>query len=119
MGTFETSYGERLLKVNIDGNIRVAKSEFVSENLDSQYCWACGRTDVRLDISHIVSVNRCQNDGMADVAWDKKNFQFECRNKCHLETETRRWGGHKNYKYKTEYLKKYELRIKRRNESNI
>jgi hypothetical protein len=114
MGTFESSDGERYSKPNIDANIRVAKSEFVYENLDKQYCWACGKSgDRRLSISHIVSVNQCQNDAMCNVAWEKENFQLECLNGCHQQTETRTWGHHANFFYKREYLKKYERRKKR------
>jgi hypothetical protein len=112
MGTFEASNGERYSKPNIDANIRVAKSEFISDNLDRQYCWSCGTTNAKLSISHIVSVNQCQNDAMCNVSWEKENFQFEC-NMCHLQTETRAWGHHSNFLYKREYLKKYERRKKR------
>lgn len=111
MGTFEASNGTRYSKANVDVNIRVAKSEFIAANLDKQYCWACGTTQSKLSISHIISVNQCQNDGMCNVTWEKDNFQLECIS-CHNETESRRIGHHANYNYKYQYIKKYELRKK-------
>jgi len=109
--SFKTSDGERLSKANIDANIRVAKSLFVSDALDEgrNYCWACGTTQERLSCSHIISVNQCQNDGKPEVAWEQDNLQLECL-KCHAETERRMMGHHANYRYKLEFIRKYNLR---------
>lgn len=107
MGTFSTSTGERLSKANIDANIRVAKSVFVSENLDRQYCWACGSTQARLTCSHIISVNQCQNDGRAEIAWCRENLAMECIS-CHLQTETRNFNHHANARTKKDFIEFYE-----------
>ncbi len=87
MGTFKTSKGERLSKANIDANIRVAKSVFCMENVDKQYCWTCGTTCEKLSCSHIISVNRCQNDGKSEAAWDTDNLEFLCI-PCHVDYES-------------------------------
>ncbi len=107
MGTFKTSKGERLSKANIDANIRVAKSVFIAENTDKQYCWACGTTCEKLSCSHIISVNRCQNDGRTEIAWSIENLQLECI-PCHLQTETRNFKHHANYRVKQKIIDWYE-----------
>ncbi len=107
--SFKDSKGNRYSKSNIDTNIRVAKSLFVQDAIDEgkQYCWACGKTWERLSCSHIISVNDCQNDGKCEGAWDKANLQLECL-KCHAETENRNFGHHKNSKYKSDFIARYE-----------
>jgi hypothetical protein len=109
--SFKDSQGERYSKANIDANIRVAKSLFISDAIDEgkQYCWACGTTNERLSCSHIISVNECQNDGKCEVAWFAGNLQLECI-PCHRETENRNFGHHANYRYKMAFIKAYELR---------
>jgi hypothetical protein len=105
--SFRDSSGERYHKNNIDANIRIAKQMFGLDNEDKKYCWACGRGDRHISCSHIISVNNCQNDGMVEYAWDKANLQYECVEKCHLETEIRNMNHHKNADYKWDYIRKY------------
>lgn len=110
MGTFKTSEGERLTKTFIDGQIRQAKKAFTEQrdNEGIMYCEACGATNVRLTCSHIVSVNDCQNDGMAEFAFDVDNLQRECiENGCHAETEQGTFLHHANFRYKMDFIEKY------------
>jgi len=98
MGTFQTSSGERLSKANIDANIRVAKSVFITENQDKQYCWACGKSNVRLSCSHIISVNKCQNEGKCEAAYDTNNLELLCID-CHLDYESTKKMNARRKKY--------------------
>lgn len=110
MGSFKTSEGERLTKTFIDGQIRKAKTAFARqrERDGIMYCESCGTTNERLDCSHIISVNDCQNDGRCEVAYDVDNMQRECRG-CHMETESGiiNCCHHANYRYKKEFIEKY------------
>lgn len=108
MGTFKTSDGERVTKTFIDGQIRKTKKQFTDDAYDEglNYCWACERNDKFLSCSHIVSVNKCQNDGRAEKAWDYENLQLECLD-CHAETERGTISHHENCDYKLEYIEDY------------
>jgi len=110
MGTFQTSEGERLEKSVIDYRIKKAKHEFaVNAEIEAPYCWACERPSAHLTISHIISVNNCQNDGMTEWAWNKDNFQLECTDyKCHEQTEIRKFDHHANANYKHKLIEQYE-----------
>jgi len=107
MGTFQTSTGERLTKAEINANIEETKLVLNSENEDKQYCWSCGTSQDRLTWSHIISVNKCQNDGRTEIAWHKGNMQRECLSLCHLQTEVRNISHHANYRYKKTYIENY------------
>ena len=85
MNTYQTSSGERIKKSIIDLNIRRAKI-LKLDALDYKYCERCGRTDDRLDLSHIISVKECQESGRSELAYDVKNLELLCR-KHHLEIE--------------------------------
>lgn len=106
--SFKTSEGERLTKTFIDGQIRKAKKEFTNQR-DSDgimYCEACGDPGKRLSVSHIVSVNDCQNDGMAEYAFDVDNMQRECLD-CHSETELGTIMHHANFRIKMQFIEHY------------
>ena len=109
MGTFKTSTGERLTKIFIDAMIRKAKKAFCRQRDEDGilYCEACGSTSKRLSCSHIISVNKCQNDGRAEVAFDVDNLQRECIPGCREETERGNISHHTNYRYKKEFIEKY------------
>lgn len=109
MGSFELSNGERMSKANIDANVRYAKSLVVlnDENY-GRVCWGCGTNQPPIDCSHIISVNKCQNDGMADWAWKLENIERLCR-KCHVQTELRNYEGQLNAKEKMRVVRAYEF----------
>ena len=107
--SFKTSTGERLSKTTIDNRIRQAKATFkaLKESEGINYCEGCGTNQDRIDCSHIVSVNDCQNDGMAEFAFDIRNLSFDCRSKCHPETERGTIEKHLNRDYKLEFIEFY------------
>jgi len=108
--SFKNSSGERWTKTAIDHKIREAKREFTDKNdWDGlNFCWACGHTQgKKLTVSHIISVNKCQNDSRCDQAWNKDNFQLECM-ECHMETERGTIDNHKNKEYKLSFIEQYE-----------
>jgi hypothetical protein len=111
MGTFKTSEGERLSKTTIDSLIRKAKKALTDEAVEEgkAYCWSCGTTKDRLSCSHIISVNKCQNDGMAEVAYLTDNMQLECL-LCHAETERGTIDHHANASYKKKFIEMYNNR---------
>lgn len=111
MGTYNTSYGERVSQSQIDSNIRKAKLEF-TQNVEP-YCHGCGRTGERLSVSHTLSVDKCKKSGRSELAWDINNFELECTD-CHLTWE----GGTKeekkkllNYENKVSYLESININI--------
>lgn len=104
MGTYNTSYGQRVSQSQIDNNIRKAKLEF-TQNIEP-YCHGCGVTGDRLSVSHTLSVDRCKKMGKSELAWDKNNFELECT-KCHLTWENgtqEEKEGLLNYQNKVDYL---------------
>ena len=106
--SFKTSQGERLTKKQIDTLIRRCKEEFIRicEYSDTNYCEACGMTSAKLTCSHIISVNKCQNDGKTEFAYDTDNLQLECIT-CHLQTESGTIDHHANARYKKEFIDRY------------
>lgn len=108
MGSFKTSEGERLSKTTIDNLVRKAKKALTDEAEEEgkSYCWSCGTTKDRLSCSHIISVNKCQNDGRAEVAFMVDNMQLECL-PCHSETERGTIEHHANYQYKRKFIEMY------------
>jgi 5-methylcytosine-specific restriction endonuclease McrA len=108
MGTFKTSEGERLSKTTIDSLIRKAKKALTDEAVEEgkAYCWSCGTTKDRLSCSHIISVNKCQDDGKTEFAYDTDNLQLECI-PCHLQTESGTIDHHANARYKKEFIERY------------
>lgn len=112
MNTFSTSTGERFTKKQINTFVDEAKAELREEAYEENrwYCWSCGHTGRRLSCSHIISVNKCQNDGRAEIAWLKDNMQLECMENCHQETERRAFDHHANARYKKTFIEMYNNR---------
>lgn len=109
MGTFKQSNGERITKANIDANIRVAKSLFVDRCCyhEQLYCWDCGKNWWKMSVSHIVSVNKCQNDGKVEQAWNLENFEWLCI-PCH-----QKWENEKKLNKRREMYIEFYNKIKK------
>jgi 5-methylcytosine-specific restriction endonuclease McrA len=102
--TVRLSNGDRILRANMESNIRVQKSLFVSDCQDNGtcYCWDCGTTNDRLTCSHIVSVARCVSEGKAEQSWNVANLELLCIG-CH-----RKWENEKKLnKKRKEYIEYY------------
>lgn len=78
--SYPCSDGTRVSKKTIDYRVRKAKSEKLQEQLDEygyNFCTRCGRNDCKpLDCAHIKSVDWCQKNGCAELAWDKDNIEI-------------------------------------------
>ena len=88
MNHYFTSAGERVSKGTIDRNVRKAKdlkkTQFYNEH-GYYFCEDCGVNEsgaFKIDCSHDVSVNDCQNYGVPEYAWNINNIKLRCR-KCH------------------------------------
>ena len=90
MNYFKTTTGERVSKATIDKNVHKAKAEKLALQLNKfgyNFCESCGQsTGTRLDCSHDQSVNDCQRDGKAELAWDIENITIRCRG-CHQKKD--------------------------------
>jgi len=90
MNTYSTSTGERVSKSTIDRRVREAKEQnLYNQMLEFGYnfCENCHRSSgVRLDNSHIVSVDDCQKQGCCEKAYDVDNIQVLCRG-CHVRRD--------------------------------
>ena len=90
MNHYRTTGGERISKPEIDRRVRKAKENVVEIQRDEfgyNFCVKCLRSSgVRLDCSHIVSVNECQKMGRSELAFDESNIEMLCR-ECHIEHE--------------------------------
>ena len=88
MTSYKMSNGERVEKSVIDARVRKAKAQLLENQLrlyGFNHCQQCGASSgVRLDCSHTVSVDRCQKEGRAELAWDLSNVRVLCR-RCHQE----------------------------------
>ncbi len=90
MNSFPNTTGEYIKKSVIDGRVSRMKGVKLEQQRDENpegyfnYCSnpACKMVNVRLDVSHIESVNDCQNNGYCEKSWDLDNMQILCR-KCH------------------------------------
>ena len=87
MNHFYTSTGERVAKSVIDRKVREAKAAYLeqqrTENIDGSYNFCedidCNKSvGVRLSVSHEVSVNDCQRNGTAELAWSFDNMKVRC-----------------------------------------
>ena len=100
MPKYYTSCGEGVEKTTVDRKTREAKQKKYDEFFDYYgyfYCEVCGRTNVRLDMSHTISVNEAQNTGRAELCWDVENIKFRCRDTpqdCHRKHDKSglQWG---------------------------
>ncbi len=90
MNHFKTTSGERISKTEIDRRVRRTKQFVIEEQRTEHgfnFCVDCGRSGgVRLDCSHIVSVDKCQKIGRADLAWCDSNIEMVCR-ECHQKRD--------------------------------
>ncbi len=109
MNHYKTSNG-RVSKNIIDARVKEAKQALVDSV--EHYCHATGRTDERLDCSHIISVKRCQEIGKSELAWDVNNLQLEGRTAHHhwesWEAYIEEIRKHDNLMTKLEYIKKHD-----------
>ena len=89
MNHYRTSKGERVSKSYIDNQIRIAKSNVLSRQKAEygyNFCTQCGRNGnfTFLDCAHIISVDNCQKNSRAELAYDTKNIKVLCR-ECHQQ----------------------------------
>ena len=88
MNTYKTSNGERVKKSVIDKRIRDAKKKLLENQVlehGYNFCQECHvSSGVRLHCSHTLSVDRCQKEGKAELAWDITNFRVLCHY-CHAK----------------------------------
>lgn len=90
MNYFKTSNGERVSKATIDRRVHEAKARKIDQMItDYGYVFCeevnCGRnasSGVFIDCSHEISVDRCQKEGRAELAYDVNNIKMRCR-PCH------------------------------------
>ncbi len=86
MNHYFTSSGERVPKSVVNSRVRKAKEEKIAlmiEYAGYVFCEDCGRNDcVPVDCSHDVSVKKCQEEGMVELAWDVENITMRGR-RCH------------------------------------
>jgi hypothetical protein len=86
--SYKTSNGERVSKSVIDRRVREAKIVLLAKQLlehGYNFCEECkASSGVRLDCSHTISVDRCQKEGRAELAWDVTSMRVLCRS-CHQE----------------------------------
>ena len=73
----------------IDKKVSEAKQKKIEQMMDEHgyiFCEVCGVNSLvrPIDCSHDVSVDRCQKEGMTELAWDTENITMRCR-KCHQE----------------------------------
>ena len=97
MGTFSMSNGERVKKSVIDRRVKEAKKIVLDGQLEEygyNFCIICGinSSNAIIDCAHVVSVDDCQKNGMAEVAWDLDNINPMCR-ECHRIHDKTTIGG--------------------------
>ena len=85
------SDGSRVTKTEIDRRVREAKRIILDAQLEEHgynFCTMCGinSSNAIIDCAHVVSVDKCQKDGMAEVAWDLDNINPTCR-ECHRKMD--------------------------------
>lgn len=92
MNYYHCSNGNRISKSEIDRKVRQAKENIIQAQKDwygFNFCQECQEKGIpnindqmklmRLDCSHIKSVNWCQKNGCSELAWDKDNIRILCR----------------------------------------
>jgi hypothetical protein len=87
MARYKTSHGTYIEKKTIDRLVREAKKyklDSFYEDHGYHYCEECGRnaTVFRIDCSHDISVDQCQKQGTAELAYNVDNITLRCR-LCH------------------------------------
>lgn len=89
MPRYKLSTGEYLDKKIIDRKVREAKRQKLAQQREERgynYCEDCksNGSGTYLDCSHEISVDRCQKEGRAELAYDTGNIKIRCR-ECHRE----------------------------------
>lgn len=92
MNFFKTSDGNRISKAEIDRKVRHAKADIIRYQKDwhgFNFCEDCREFGIpenadymeltMLDCSHDKSVDWCQKNGCAELAWDRSNIRIRCR----------------------------------------
>jgi len=106
MNYYKTSLGERISKKEINKRIREVKALKISQQLNEygyNFCQDCADNffptspcqyipkslEFRiLDVSHEISVDECQKNGISEIACDLNNMRIRCRfhHKLHDKT---------------------------------
>lgn len=90
MNHYKISTGERVSKQYIDQKVREAKAKVLQNMLDEHgyiFCSECKRNDCKpVDCSHVISVDKCQKSGRAELAWSVENIKPLGR-KCHQKKD--------------------------------
>jgi hypothetical protein len=92
MNYYHCSDGSRISKAQIDRNVKQAKENVLRNQLNTygfNFCQDCRELGIPknadqmelliLDCSHNQSVDWCQKNGCAELAWDKDNIRIRCR----------------------------------------
>jgi len=86
MNYLTTSTGERISRTTFDNRIREAKRKKLLEQVEIHgynFCTRCERNDcLPIDVSHIISVDKCIKKGIIELAYDLNNLQILGRD-CH------------------------------------
>lgn len=86
MARYKLSTGKYIEKKSIDRLVKQAKKyklELFFERHGYYFCEDCKRSDIKpIDCSHDISVDRCQKEGRAELAYNVDNITLRCR-KCH------------------------------------
>ncbi|WBC28419.1 HNH endonuclease [Rhodobacteraceae phage LS06-2018-MD05] len=90
MSRYKKSDGAYISKTYIDKRVRQAKKTIIEAQFDIygfNFCQQCQRSSgVRLDCSHIESVDSCQKNGYAEKSYDIDNIEILCR-ECHQKRD--------------------------------
>jgi hypothetical protein len=92
------SDGTRISKRNIDRLVHQAKGEVLADQVEEygyNFCTVCKQNDcLPVTCMHLVSVDRCQKEGRAELAWDKTNI-VPAGQPCHAKYDGNNIGGNK------------------------
>jgi len=89
MGSWSTSWGERVTTEQRNRRITIAKKQKQDQVLEEkgfEFCEDCGRnaSNTRIDKSHDISVKECSESGRVELSWDVDNITNRC-SECHLK----------------------------------
>jgi len=88
MNYLTTSKGERIPRSTFDYRIKKAKRQKLQEQFDEHgfnFCVKCEKNScIPIDVSHIISVDKCIKEGYPELAYSIHNMQIYGR-KCHKE----------------------------------
>lgn len=94
-------------------NARYKKTLVEIDNTRERICEGCGRGDVKLSRSHIISRQDCHNYGRPELIYDKNNVRLHCltfaeHKGCHDTWETRdikKMSQMRDFEQNIEYIK--------------